>query len=277
MSELRLSEIWIYPIKSLGGIRLPQAQVMEKGLELDRRWMLVDENGVFMTQRLLPTMALFKLSIENDDLVIVYNPMSAVHSPLATVFRVSKHTSAFERDEKVKILNDSVDAFEVSKETSGWFSEILGMKCRLVHFPEGNPRGVDPNYKVNDEHVSLADAYPFLIIGQQSLNFLNSKLAQPLPMNRFRPNFVFTGGEPNEEDTWRNFSIGNNRFVGVKPCIRCVLTTINQDTAEKGDEPLRTLATYRKAENKILFGQNLVAVDHQLVKEGDPINIETRS
>lgn len=277
MSELRLSEIWIYPIKSLGGIRLPQAQVMEKGLELDRRWMLVDENGVFMTQRLLPTMALFKLSIENDDLVIVYNPMSAVHSPLATVFRVSKHTSAFERDEKVKIWNDTVDAFEVSKETSGWFSEILGMKCRLVHFPEGNPRGVDPNYKVNDEHVSLADAYPFLIIGQQSLNFLNSKLAQPLPMNRFRPNFVFTGGEPNEEDTWRNFSIGNNRFVGVKPCIRCVLTTINQDTAEKGDEPLRTLATYRKAENKILFGQNLVAVDHQLVKEGDPINIETRS
>lgn len=270
MNELRLTEIWIYPIKSLGGIRLRQTNVLQKGLELDRRWMLVDENGMFMTQRTTPKMALFKMSIENNELEIVFSPQSAIH-------KISKHALDTSNTESVTIWNDAVDAFEVSKGTSAWFSEKLEMKCRLVHFPEENPRRIDPAYKVNDEHVSLADAYPFLIIGEQSLNFLNSKLAQRLPMNRFRPNFVFTGGEPNEEDTWRNFSIGNNRFVGVKPCSRCVLTTVNQDTAEKGDEPLRTLATYRKRENKILFGQNLVAVDHQLVKEGDLINIQTRS
>jgi uncharacterized protein len=116
------------------------------------------------------------------------------------------------------------------------------------------------------------------MIGQASLDYLNSKLEVALPMNRFRPNFVFTGAEqPHEEDYWRNFTIGNNRFVGVKPCSRCILTTIHQDTAIQGDEPLRTLATYRKRENKILFGQNLVSVDHQTVKEGDLITIQTRS
>jgi len=266
MSELRLSEVWIYPIKSLGGIRLQQANIMEKGIELDRRWMIVDENGAFMTQRTLPALALFKLRMENGELKIVHSPQSTV--PL--------HPNIVERNESVTIWNDSVIGFEVNKDTSAWFSEILGVNCRLVHFPEDNKRPVDRNFSVHDEHVSLADAYPFLIIGQRSLDLLNSKLTEPLPMNRFRPNFVFTGGEPNEEDTWKNFTIGNNRFVGVKPCSRCVLTTVNQDTAEKGVEPLRTLATYRKKENKILFGQNLVSIDHQQVNEGDVITIQTR-
>lgn len=269
MSELRLSEIWIYPIKSLGGIRLKQSRVLEKGLEYDRRWMLVDENGVFMTQRNTPTMALFKLEIGKEKLKITYSPDSIVHT-------ISLHPNALEKSESVIIWNDAVTAREVSRESSAWFSSILNLRCRLVYFPEENSRSVDPIYKVNDEHVSLADAYPFLIIGQESLNFLNSKLTEAIPMNRFRPNFVFTGGEPNEEDTWRNFTIGSNRFVGVKPCARCAVPTINQDTAEKGIEPTRTLATYRRNENKILFGQNLLATDHQEVKEGDLINIQTQ-
>jgi uncharacterized protein len=149
----------------------------------------------------------------------------------------------------------------------------LQMNCKLVYFPESNPRAVDPNYKVNDEHVSLADAYPFLIIGQSSLDDLNSKLPEPLPMNRFRPNFVFTGGEPYEEDLWRNFSIGSNRFIGVKPCARCVLTTVNQATAEKGPEPLRTLSLYRKKDSKVLFGNNVVTVDEGDVRVGDVITL----
>ena len=270
MNELRLAEIWIYPIKSLGGIRLNHAKVLEKGLAYDRRWMLVDENGVFMTQRNHPTMALFRLTIENRELRIVYGPQSTDHS-------ISLNPTDFENGERVTIWDDTVTACEVSKVSSAWFSTILGTKCRLVYFPEENSRAVDPIYKVNDEHVSLADGYPFLIIGQESLNFLNSKLAQPIPMNRFRPNFVYTGGEPNEEDTWRNFTIGSNRFVGVKPCGRRAIPTINQETAEKSDEPTRTLATYRRKENKILFGQNLLATDHQEVKEGDLITIQTRS
>lgn len=270
MSELSLSEIWVYPIKSLGGIRLEHSKVLGKGLEFDRRWMLVDENGVFMTQRTTPSMALFKLKIENGELIIVYSPQSIVHS-------ISLQPNLLEKNEDVIIWDDTVTACEVSKASSAWFSKILNLKCRLVYFPEENSRAVDSNYKVNDEHVSLADGYPFLIIGQESLNLLNSKLAQPIPMNRFRPNFVFTGGEPNEEDTWRNFTIGSNRFVGVKPCGRCAIPTINQETAEKSDEPTRTLATYRRKENKILFGQNLLATDHQQVKEGDLITIQTRS
>jgi uncharacterized protein YcbX len=270
MSELRLSEIWIYPIKGLGGIRLQHAKVLEKGLEYDRRWMLVDENGVFMTQRDNPTMALFKLNIDNEELRIVYSPKSVSHS-------TSLHPSNFQGGERVVIWDDTVTACEVSKESSAWFSTMLNLKCKLVYFPEENSRAVDPKYKINDEHVSLADGYPFLIIGQEALNFLNSKLDQPIPMNRFRPNFVFTGGEPNEEDGWKKFTVGINRFMGVKPCARCAVPTINQDTAEKGIEPTRTLATYRRNENKILFGQNVLATDHQEVKEGDLITIQSRS
>jgi uncharacterized protein len=269
MSELQLSEIWIYPIKSLGGIRLKEAKVQKKGLALDRRWMLVDDNGVVLTQRNIPTMALLKLSLDGEALKVKFQGDGSEQKVFTRVPPKGK-------SEPVTIWNDTVEAIEVDENTSAWFSEKLKMKCRLVSFPEVNPRAVDANYKLGDDHVSLADAYPFLIIGQQSLNFLNTKLEMPLPMNRFRPNFVFTGGEPNEEDFWRDFKIGENHFVGVKPCARCVLTTVNQDTAEKGVEPLRTLATYRKKENKILFGQNLIAVDHQTIKEGDLITIQTR-
>lgn len=275
MSELRLSEIWIYPIKSLGGIRMNQSAVLEKGLPYDRRWMLVDDNGVFMTQRNNPAMALLKLKMDpdnnrNGDLKVVHSRQSMVHS-------ISLYPTILGTEERVQIWDDYVMAGEVSEESSAWFSDALEQKCKLVYFPEKNARAVDPRYKVNDEHVSLADGYPFLIIGQEALNLLNSKLDQPIPMNRFRPNFVFTGGEPNEEDSWRNFTIGKNRFMGVKPCARCAIPTINQDTAEKGIEPTRTLATYRKKENKIMFGQNVLAIDHQEIKEGDLITIQTRS
>jgi uncharacterized protein len=240
MRELRLSEIWVYPIKSLGGIRLQTATIREKGITHDRRWMLVDESGTFMTQRVTPAMALLKPSYENGNLKITHSKKGISHN-------ISLNPSPLEQEQTVTIWNDSVQAFEVDKQTSAWFSDALELKCRLVHFPEKNDRAVDPNFSINKEHVSLADAYPFLMIGQASLDFLNSKLAKAVPMNRFRPNFVVTGSEPNEEDTWRNFTIGSNRFTGVKPCARCVLTTVNQDTAEKGDEPLRTLATYRRS------------------------------
>ena len=261
-TELTLSEIWIYPIKSLGGIKLNSTQVMPKGLKYDRRWMLIDENGTFMTQRTNAQMALFKLKLESDQLVISYHQDS-----IKLPFNHSYDDSPLE----VTIWDDQVTANEVSETYSSWFSERLNLKCKLVYFPETNPRPVDPRYKVNDEHVSLADAYPFLIIGQSSLDDLNKRLATPVPMNRFRPNFVFTGGQPYEEDTWRNFTIGTNRYVGVKPCARCVLTTVNQDTAEKGAEPLKTLSTYRRVENKVLFGQNVVALDYGNVTVGDKI------
>ena len=262
MKKLLLSEIWIYPIKSLGGIRLKSSKVKEKGLELDRRWMLIDEHGNFITQRVFSSMALFKLTMTDDFLEVSFK---------GNQISIPKKSESNGSPIQSKIWDDSVITYEVNTTTSDWFSSMLGMNCRLVSFPEEGSRPVDAAYKINDENVSLADGYPFLIIGQASLDDLNHRLKKPLPINRFRPNFVFTGGEPYQEDSWRNFKIGKNNFIGVKPCARCVLTTVDQETAEKATEPLATLASYRKRENKIYFGQNVVAVDHYEIYEGDEI------
>lgn len=269
MNELVLTEIWIYPVKSLGGMPLRSAKVMGKGLEFDRRWMLIDETNTFMTQRINAQMAMFKLSLSGRMINVVKK--NATSSP---TINFSVDAPPIGQKIRAKIWNDDVDVVEVDEKLSKWFSDHLAMNCKLVSFPEKNPRPVDPKYKVNDEQVSLADAYPFLIIGQSSLDDLNRRLAEPVPMNRFRPTFVFTGGEPYEEDAWREFNIGENKFVGVKPCARCVLTTVNQDTAQKGTEPLYTLSTYRKRDSKVLFGQNLVALDHGVVNVGDKITLE---
>jgi len=262
MGDLRLKEIWIYPIKSLGGIRLSSSSVMEKGLRLDRRWMLVDEHDTFMTQRAHPTMALFKVGVDGSQLTVNFEQSS-------TCLNVDFPAEGVPA--KAKVWDDEVEVVEVSRASSDWFSEMLGANCKLVSFPEKNGRPVNPEYKLNQEQVSLADGYPFLIIGEESLADLNTRLKQPLPMNRFRPNLVFSGGNAFEEDAWRNFRIGNNRFVGVKPCSRCAITTVNQDTAEKGIEPLATLSTYRKRDGKVYFGQNVIAIDHGKIFEGDEI------
>ncbi len=259
-----LQEIWIYPIKSLSGISLTTANVMGKGLQHDRRFMLVDEHNVFITQRNLSVLALFRVSLQND-LITVRHQEHAISFPIMPVAG---------NGEVVQLWDDQIITHEVDKQYSAWFSDQLKMTCKLVYFPEENERPVDPKYQVNNEQVSLADGYPYLIIGQRSLDDLNTRLEQPVPMNRFRPNFVFTGGEPYEEDSWKNFTIGTNRFIGTKPCARCTLTTVDQRTGLKGVEPLKTLATYRNYNHKIHFGQNSIARDHGSVKVGDRIILE---
>lgn len=262
MNKRILSEIWIYPVKGLGGIRRTSCRVMGKGLQYDRRWMLVDENNNFMTQRDNSTLALFKLSIHEAGFKITFRSHS--------IFLPCLHPVIQSPIEAV-VWDDPVTTFEVSREHSEWFSEYLGMKCRLVSFPEENPRPVDASYKIHEEHVSLADGYPLLIIGQSSLDDLNDRLESPVPINRFRPNLVFTGGEPFEEDQWKQFTVGQNRFAGVKPCARCIVTTINQDTGEKEREPLVTLSKFRKRDMEIYFGQNVLAIDQHEIHEGDEI------
>lgn len=266
MSGLTLSEIWIYPIKSLAGIRLQKANVKQKGLEYDRRFMLVDEAGRFLTQREHPQMALFNTSLATNLLTIE----SGISKQSITISLEPTDGNAL----TAKIWDDLVETIEVSKEASSWFSKELNFTCKLVFFPEANRRDVDPRYASNAEQTSLADAYPFLIIGQSTLNDLNKRLDMPVPMKRFRPNFVFTGGNPFEEDDWKNFRIGNNRFAAVKLCARCVLITVDPETGIKGKEPLATLTTYRKRENKILFGQNLLPIDYDEVCEGDQIELD---
>ena len=265
MHELKLSEIWIYPVKSLGGISLKSAKVLPKGLKWDRRWMLVDENGICITQRVHPRMALFRLAINNNELTVDQDGD-----------KIELPSNSFSSNQlEVHVWDDVVTTLEVGSQYNQWFSERLDTKCRLVFFPEENPRPVDSHYAIDNDNTSLSDAYPFLIIGQSSLDDLNKRLAVPVPMNRFRPNFVFTGGEPFDEDLIREFTIGHNRFVAVKPCSRCVTTTVNQDTGEKGIEPLKTLATYRTQNNKTYFGQNVIAIDYKEVNVGDVISISS--
>ncbi len=262
MDKRILTEIWIYPVKGLGGIRLRSSRVLGKGLRHDRRWMLVDENNVFMTQRDFPKLSLFKVSPENESFKIVRNENSII-LPFSHIIK--------DTPVEAVVWDDPVTTFEVSKDHSQWFSDKLGVTCKLVSFPEENPRPVAVGYQINNEHVSLADGYPILIIGQSSLNDLNARLENPVPMNRFRPNLVFTGGEAFEEDGWRNFTVGTNRFAGVKPCARCSVPTVNQDTGEKGKEPLATLSRFRSKDGKVFFGQNVLAIDHYEIQEGDEI------
>lgn len=265
-TKLKLSEIWLYPIKSLGGVRVQSAKVLGKGLLYDRRYMLVDESSQFMTQRTSPLLALFKFSISDNGFTVAYKGDS-----IELPFQPQKLNGEI----KAVVWDDTVKANVMDDPYNRWFSDRIGKPCRLVYFPEENRRPVDEKFAKNDEQVSLADGYPFLIIGQSSLDDLNGRLEVPLPMNRFRPNFVFEGGKPFEEDSWRNFMIGNNRFVGLKPCARCIIPTINQDTAEQGTEPLKTMAGFRKRDGKVYFGQNLVAIDHHQVHEGDEIRVES--
>ena len=265
MSVQQVSEIWVYPVKSLGGISVARAQVQRKGLKWDRRWMLVDEQHQFMTQRTLPALALFKTKLTDAELVVVHGA-DEVNIPLAEAADADLFPAT--------VWEDQVLVAEVDPAISAWFSKKLGMNCKLVQFPEDRVRPVDPRYRISDDHVSLADAYPLLIIGQASLDDLNKRLSSPVPMNRFRPNVVFTGGLPYAEDAWTRFRIGGNRFAAVKPCSRCVLTTIDQTSGEKGVEPLATLASYRKRDSKIYFGQNLIALDYETIAVGDDILLD---
>lgn len=262
---LTLSEINIYPIKSLGGITLQSSEVEERGLKYDRRWVLVDESNTFFTQRDFPQMALINVSVENSGLKLQHK--TKAFEPLFIPYDF-EHL----KTDKVAIWDNTVVGEFYNNQIDEWFSEILGIKCHLVKMPESTNREVDKNY-VKNKIVSFADGYPFLIIGQASLDDLNSRLETPLPMNRFRTNFVFTGGKPFEEDNWEKFKIGDVKFEAVKPCARCVITTTNQDTAERLHEPLLTLSKYRKIDNKVMFGMNLVCESTGKVGVGDKIEL----
>jgi len=243
---------------------LRQANILAKGFEHDRRWMLMDDQNIFLTQRNHSKMALFKMSFEGNGLRVEHNGEST-YIP----FDVAQGNEV-----RAKIWDDEVSVKEVTPQLSQWFSQQLEISCKLVAFPEQNERAVDARYKIADDHVSLADAYPILIVGQSSLDDLNARMNEPVPMNRFRPNIVFTGGDPFEEDTWNDFTAGTIRLAGVKPSKRCIMTTVDQQTAVKGAEPLVTLSKFRKRDNGVYFGQNVIPVDHGVIHVGDEIAVK---
>lgn len=263
-----IQDIFIYPIKSLGGIRLTEAKVEERGLQFDRRWMLVDPQGVFLTQRTHPPMALLQVQLDEAGLIVFdkKNPKDKLQIP---------YSLNSGQEIEVEIWDDRVIATIVDPVLDSWFSEKLGITCHLVIMPESTQRKVSPKYAVNDESVSFADGMPYLILGQESLNDLNSRLENPVPMDRFRPNIVFSGGLAYAEDSWKKIKIGAVEFQIVKPCARCVLTTIDQETGFQGKEPLKTLAGYRTIGNKIFFAQNMVALESGIIRIGDQIILES--
>jgi uncharacterized protein YcbX len=261
-SGTSLSDLRLYPIKSCGGIAVDEGEVDERGLRHDRRWMLVDETGSFMSQRKLPRMALIKVRLESDGLVVDAPGMSSLQMP----FRPPDGKPTLAR-----VWNDLVEAQTVDDDS--WFSEFLEVSCKLVYLPDESVRPVDPAYAEPGDRVSLADGFPFLLISEASLADLNARLEQPLPMDRFRPNLVVGGCEPFAEDGWRGVRIGRLTFRVVKPCARCTITTVDQESATKGKEPLRTLARFRRAGNKVLFGQNLIHDETGTLRIGDPVQI----
>ena len=263
MAFYKISQLNIYPVKSLGGIPVRSANVLPKGLEHDRRWMLVDEENVFLTQRIHNHMALFRMGFAVNGFRVSFKGDN-IDIPFS-----------MEGDSiRAQIWNDEVTVREVSSSHSEWFSKNIGIRCKLVAFPEENARPVDAKYSVADDHVSLADGYPLMIIGQSTFDDLNQRLKIPVPTNRFRPSVVFTGGDAFDEDNWRNFSIGDSRFAGVKTCKRCILITVDQETGIRGTEPLATLSTYRRWDNGVHFGQNVIPTKLGKISIGDEIIVE---
>lgn len=246
-----LTGINVYPIKSAKGTSLSRGVVTPTGLAHDREWMVVDDTGSFVSQRELPRLCLIQPTLGAADLIISAPGMSDISVPL-------DGEGAGQR--RVRVWADEVEAETTSAEADEWLSDFLGARHHLVRIPPRTVRGVDPTYGQPGDRVGFADAFPFLVISQASLDDLNQRLAdkghETLPMNRFRPNLVVAGTEPFAEDTWGRVRIGAIGFRVVKPCARCVITTTDQATGVVGREPLRTLATYRRVGGKVMFGQN---------------------
>ncbi|MGI8495946.1 MAG: MOSC domain-containing protein, partial [Pyrinomonadaceae bacterium] len=210
---MKITEINIYPVKSLKGSALQESLVEKRGLAFDRRWMLVDKDNKFLTQRELPKMAILKSELKENNLRI---------SDLENEILIPLYPQTNEKV-KVQIWSSNCSANVYANEINDWFSEVLRKICKLVFMPDDSKRIVNPLYAANkfEDVVSFADGYPLLMIGESSLKDLNSRLEQKVSMNRFRPNLVFEDSEPFAEDNWKKIKIGNTIFQVVKPCDRC--------------------------------------------------------
>ena len=263
---LTISQLFIYPVKSLGGIAVDQLPITDRGARYDRRWMITDAAGRFLTLREHPEMTRLHTAIDGDALIIhdAHDPADRISTPLHPAPSASV---------SVQVWDDTVPAWICEKTTSDWLSEKLGQPVVLVYMPDDSRRPVDPAYAPPGSITAFTDGYPLLIIGQSSLDDLNSRLDRPVDMLRFRPNIVFTGGTPFAEDDFTRISIADITMLGVKRCARCVVTTIDPTTGNAGPEPLRTLSTYRRLGNKVDFGMNIVTSGTGILRIGDEIRL----
>lgn len=257
----KVNDILIYPIKSLPGISLSQGSIKKKGIKLDRRWMLIDENNKFISQREFSNLTQFNIELLEKEMHLFYKNES-INIPYK-----SKSDIAHE----VLIWDHKVVANEVSKKLSQWFSTVLDHNVRLVKMTKESSRIKKFLQSPWKSKVSFADGYPILIIGTASLDLLNSKLEHPIKMDRFRGNLIVNTDEPHEEDDWETIIVGSSVLQLIKPCARCQMITIDQQSGLKSVEPTKTLSSYRKFENKINFGINAICIEKGKIKKGDNI------
>ncbi|MEO1395220.1 MAG: MOSC N-terminal beta barrel domain-containing protein [Cyanobacteria bacterium J06634_5] len=280
---LTLSELFIYPVKSAAGISIHSASLTSRGFEGDRRCMVVSPDGQFMTQRRFPKMALIKLALIKSALQSQQLRLSAPHMPALTVPIPAPEADENAEQMTVEVWGDRTLARSLGSDAHAWLTQFLGTPCQLVYMPHSSHRPTDHGKFGPNNIVSFADAFPYLLISEASLTELNNKLkannAAPVPMNRFRPNLVVQGAiTPHAEDQWKRIRIGDAIFSVAKPCARCSVPTVNQSTGEKtvGNEPIKTLSTYRAWDKAIWFGQNLVQENPEVeavVRVGDRIEV----
>lgn len=265
---MQLAGLTIYPVKSCGGIAVTDWEVDVMGLRHDRRWMIATPDGMFVTQRECPALALVRTAIRGPHLVLSAPEMPDLLLPLMPMGG---------RPVRVTVWADRLPVVAPDHRADDWISRVVGEECFLAYIPDGVVRPVDPTWSPEGGRTGFADGFPFLLIGEASLADLNRRLAAPLPMNRFRPNLVVAGSAPFAEDDWTRIRVGELPMRVVKPCARCVVTTTDQATGRRaGEEPLRTLATFRRRDQKVMFGQNVVHDATGRLRVGDPVTLEPR-
>lgn len=261
---IRVSQLVIYPIKSCRGVEADLATVGKTGFELDRRWMLIGDDGRFLSQREYHQLAQVRVQVGEDGLHLEAPGLPA----LEVGFEGAGGPSS-----RVQVWDDECVAVAEGEDAARWFSKHLGCSARLVRMASDDARPLGSSTAQPGDHVSFADGFPFLLLSVASLDKLNRRLSLPVSMDRFRPNIVIEGCEPHAEDGWDRIRIGEVPFRFAKPCARCLVTTVDQTTGERGREPLRTLSTYRTVDGQVLFGQNLVHEGRGAVGVGDPVEV----
>lgn len=260
MSEISVSELYFYPIKSFRGLRTGELRLEKSGPQWDRQWMLVDDKNGFLTQRQMPELARIGLLMDDASIELSLQGHDSIDFGLE-----EKTGDAF----AVKVWADEVPAYEVSPEVSEWLSAVLKKKVKLVRMSDAAQRAS----KVRPEsRLRFVDQQPLLVISRGSLEQLELKAGVRLAMSRFRPNIVINHAAAHEEDHWSGFKIGNIEFQALKPCTRCKITTVHPLTGEVGEEPLKTLATYRRIEKGIAFGYYYAHLQEGLIKLGAPVS-----
>jgi len=265
---MHLESIHIYPVKSARGLTLDRAVVDARGLRWDRRWVLVDGEGSFVTQRELAALATLETALDDARLLLHRDGFGSLALPLTPSPDAARA--------QVVVWGDRCDAIDCGEPSAEWLSRAFSQPLRLLFMPDDSLRAVDPRYARDGDITSFSDGFPVLIATSASLSELQSHIAGEIPMNRFRPNLVIADSEPWEEDDWANVSIGSVPFRVVKPSARCVITTTDQLTGARGHEPLATLAKLRSVDHKVLFGQNAIPDASGWVAVGDRVEIKAR-